>query len=300
MPVVYRPAGAQDLERTDRLVVSSINNLTERHGFGPMVRPSPPNFQLFSLKDDAAGLWVAEDGDEILGFAWSWVCGDLWFLAQLFVSPGHQGGGVGNELLKRTLDHAEQSGATSKALITFTFNTVSQGLYIRHGLFPRFPIYNLSSPPERLTGRLHGAQLRHVALKESAADLHNLVQIDIAALGVSREKHHRYLMRDPATRGFGLYDGGDCAGYVYVAANGHIGPLAVLRPHLLGAAFTTALGIATESGSSQVSAFIPGTADAALKAAIEHGMRITIPMILMSTRDMGNWTQYLPRNPGFM
>jgi hypothetical protein len=36
-------------------------------------------------------LWVAEDADEMLGFAWSWICGDLWFLAQLFVSPGHQG-----------------------------------------------------------------------------------------------------------------------------------------------------------------------------------------------------------------
>jgi ribosomal protein S18 acetylase RimI-like enzyme len=300
MPVVYRPARAQDLERTDRLVVTSINNLTERHGFGPMVATSPPHFQLFSLKDDAAGLWVAEDGDEILGFGWSWVCGDLWFLAQLFVSPGHQGGGVGNELLKRTLDHAQQSGATSKALITFTFNTVSQGLYIRHGLFPRFPIYNLSVARERLTGRLDGAELRHVPLKETAADLHDLVQIDMAALGVSREKHHRYLMQDGATKGFGLYDGDDCVGYVYVAASGHIGPLAVVGCDILGAAFTTALKIAVESSSPQVSAFIPGTADTALKAAIEHGMRITIPMILMSTRDMGDWTRYLPRNPGFM
>jgi ribosomal protein S18 acetylase RimI-like enzyme len=300
MPVVYRPARAQDLERTDRLVVTSINNLTERHGFGPMAASSPPNFQMFSLKDDAAGLWLAEESGEILGFAWSWVCGDLWFLAQLFVSPGHQGGGVGNALLKRTLDHAEQSGATSKALITFTFNTVSQGLYIRHGLFPRFPIYNLSVARERLTDRLHGAQLRHVPLKETAADLHNLAQIDMAALGVSREKHHGYLMQDRATRGFGLYDGDDCVGYVYVAASGHIGPLAVMRPDLLGAAFTTALETAAGSGSSQVSAFIPGTADTALKAAIEHGMRITIPMILMSTRDMGDWTCYLPRNPGFM
>jgi GNAT superfamily N-acetyltransferase len=300
MPVVYRPARAQDLERTDRLVVTSINNLTERHGFGPMVGPSPPNFQLFSLKDDAAGLWVAEESGEILGFAWSWVCSDLWFLAQLFVSPGHQGGGVGNELLKRTLEHARQSGATSRALITFTFNTVSQGLYIRHGLFPRFPLYNLSVARERLTGWLQSAQLRHVPLKETAADLRQLVQIDGAALSVSREKHHKYLMHDGLTKGFGLYDRDDCAGYVYVAANGHIGPLAVMRPDLLGAAFTTALNIAAESGSSQVSAFIPGTADTALKAAIEHGMRITIPMILMSTRDMGDWTCYLPRNPGFM
>jgi predicted GNAT family acetyltransferase len=265
-----------------------------------MAVSSPPNFQMFSLQDDAAGLWVAEESGEILGFAWSWICGDLWFLAQLFVSPGHQGSGIGNELLKRTLDHAQRSGATSKALITFTFNTVSQGLYIRHGLFPRFPIYNLSVARERLTGRLPGAQFRHVALEQTAVDLHNLAQIDMAALGVSREKHHGYLMQDRATRGFGLYDGDDCVGYVYVAANGHIGPLAVMRPNLLGAAFTTALNIAAESGSSQVSAFIPGTADTALKAAIEHGMRITIPMILMSTRDMGDWTRYLPRNPGFM
>ncbi|MEA2840312.1 MAG: hypothetical protein QOF41_1642 [Methylobacteriaceae bacterium] len=257
MPVVYRPAGAQDLERTDRLVVTSINNLTERHGFGPMVATSPPHFQLFSLNDDAAGLWVAEDADVILGFAWSWVCSDLWFLAQLFVSPGHQGSGIGNELLKRTLDHAQQAGATSKALITFTFNTVSQGLYIRHGLFPRFPIYNLSITRERLTGRPPGAQFRHAALEQTAVDLHNLAQIDMAALGVSREKHHGYLMRDPATRCFGLYDGGDCAGYVYVAGNGHIGPLAVMRPDLLGAAFTSALNIVAETGSSQASALFP-------------------------------------------
>jgi Acetyltransferase (GNAT) family len=91
MPPVYRPARAQDLERVDAIVVASINDLTERHGFGSMAVSRPPHFQSFSLKDDAAGLWVAEDAGEILGFAWSWVCGDLWFLAQLFVSPGQQG-----------------------------------------------------------------------------------------------------------------------------------------------------------------------------------------------------------------
>jgi len=53
---VYRPAGAQDLKRADELVVASINDLTERHGFGPMAVPRPTNFQLFSLNDDAAGL----------------------------------------------------------------------------------------------------------------------------------------------------------------------------------------------------------------------------------------------------
>jgi hypothetical protein len=41
-------------------------------------------------------------------------------------------------------------------------------------------------------------------------------------------------------------------------------------------------------------------AEPALATAVRHGMRITFPMVLMSTRDFGNWAQYLPRNPGFM
>jgi hypothetical protein len=29
-------------------------------------------------------------------------------------------------------------------------------------------------------------------------------------------------------------------------------------------------------------------------------MRITFPMVLVSSRDFGDWTSYMPRNPGFM
>jgi hypothetical protein len=38
----------------------------------------------------------------------------------------------------------------------------------------------------------------------------------------------------------------------------------------------------------------------ALSTAVELGMRIRFPMLLMSTRDFGDWAGYLPRNPGFM
>lgn len=300
MSVVYRPARAQDLEFADALVVSSINDLTVRHGFGPMAASSPPNFQLFSLKDDADGLWVAEEDGRILGFAWSWVCGDMWFLAQLFVSPDHQGRSIGNELIKRTLDHAEKSSASNKVLITFSFNTVSQGLYIRHGLFPRFPIYSVSVPREHLIGRLNGPQFKCAPLDEEASTLGRLVQADERVLGVSREKHHRYLINDSRTRGFNLYDGNDWAGYAYVDTGGHIGPVAVLESGAVAIAFRTVLRLAAESGASQVSAFLPGASEAALNAAIDHGMRIKFPMLLMSSRDFGNWAQYLPRNPGFM
>jgi hypothetical protein len=198
------------------------------------------------------------------------------------------------------LEHAQKSDAANKALITFTFNAVSQGLYIRHGLFPRFPIYNFSVAREPLMGRLQGAQLRCVPLEETASHLHSVAQIDARALGVSREKHHKYLINDGATRGVLLYAGDDCVGYAYVDSSDQIGPLAVARADAIGAAITTALALAAESGSAQVSAFLPGTCDTALSVAVEHGMRITLPMVLMATRDFKDWTQYLPRNPGFM
>jgi ribosomal protein S18 acetylase RimI-like enzyme len=300
MPLVYRPAQTQDLARADALVVASINDLTERHGFGSMATARPPNFQLFSLKDDPDGLWVAEDGGDILGFAWSWVCGDLWFLAQLFVDPAQQGRGIGNELLKLTLEHARKSGAAHKALITFTFNRVSQGLYIRHGLFPKMPIYFFGATRECVIAALPDVPLSTIVIEGTAAQMKHLAEIDARAVGVAREKHHRYLHNDPATKGVMLYSGDDCVGYTYIGSDGHIGPLAVTRTEVLGDVFTTALKMAADGGSEQISAFLPGTCDSALSLAVKQGMRITFPMLLMASPGFGDWAQYLPRNPGFM
>jgi ribosomal protein S18 acetylase RimI-like enzyme len=298
--IVCRPARAEELQRAEELVVRSINDLTERHGFGPMATLRPPDFQLFSLKDDPDGLWVADGGGEIVGFALSWVCGELWFLAELFVAPGHQGRKIGNELLARTFEHASKAGATNKALITFTFNVVSQGLYIRHGLFPRLPIYFFSVPRDALVNRLRGEELRCTSIEETTSDLKTLAQLDVGALGVSREKHHRYLLNDGTMKGVLLHEGSDCVGYAYVSGTGHVGPLAVVNPGVVGAAFRTALQLAAARGAAQVSAFLPGVSDQALGIAAEHGMRITFPMVLVSTREFGDWTRYLPRNPGFM
>jgi ribosomal protein S18 acetylase RimI-like enzyme len=297
---VCRRARLEDLQQADALVVHSINDLTERHGFGSMASARPPRFQQFCLEDDPEGLWVAEDEGQIVGFAFSWVCDDLWFLAQLFVSPGQQGTGIGNELLSRTLQQAEVRGSTNKVLITFAFNRVSQGLYIRHGLFPRLPLYFVSASREALRGHLGGAQFRCEPIEKRAAHLRNLIEIDARVLGLSREKQHGFLIDEDGTRGVGFYDGDDCVGYAYISSSGHIGPLAVAQPEAMGAAFRTALSMAADGGAANVSAFLPGTSETALALAMECGMRITFPMMLMSTRPFGDWRLYLPRNPGFM
>jgi ribosomal protein S18 acetylase RimI-like enzyme len=299
MALVFRPARVNELQRVQELVVRSINHLTERHGFGRMASVRRPDFQLFSLNDDPDGLWVAETDGESVGFAFSWVCGDLWFLAELFVAPGQQGRGVGNELLARTLEHARKARATNKALITFTFNVVSQGLYIRHGLLPRLPIYFFSVARSGLRADHQGSRLRSTPIEATLSHLKILAKHDASALGISREKHHRYLLDDTTVKGVLLHDDGDCVGYAYVSATGHVGPVAVAQARYMTAAFRTALDLAAASGADQLSAFLPGTSEAP-GVALEHGMRITFPMVLVSSRDFGDWTRYLPRNPGFM
>jgi hypothetical protein len=259
-----------------------------------------PDFQLFCHKDDPAGLWTAEDDGQIVGSAFSWVCDDLWFLAELFIAPARQGQGIGNELLRRALEHAEKAGAGHKALITFTFNRVSQGLYIRHGLFPRLPITMFGGDRDVVMARLPADRLGCTRIENTAAHRDCLAGVDASALGVSRAKHHTYLMGDAAMTGFLLHAGDDCVGYAYVNQNGHIGPFAVTRSDVAEAAFVTALHLAAETGAPQVSAFIPGSSEGPLRIAAAHRMRISFPMVLMSSHDFGDWSRYLPRNPGFM
>jgi GNAT superfamily N-acetyltransferase len=300
MPLTYRPARADELAAAEALVVRSINDLTERHGFGPMASLRPPDFQHFSLKDDPDGLWTAEVDGDIAGFAFSWACGDFWFLAELFVSPHHQGSGIGDALLRRTFAHADKTNAANRALITFSFNTVSQGLYIRHGLYPRLPIYFLKVSRDRLLDRGRATPLRYAEIGDTELDRQRLAEIDMSALGFSRAKHHGYLFRDANSRGVLLQAADTCIGYAYVNSGGHIGPVAVTNPDMMSAAFATALELAEETGAPDISAFLPGTNGAALDAAVARGMRITFPMMLMSARPFGDWTRYLPRNPGFM
>jgi GNAT superfamily N-acetyltransferase len=125
MAPIIRPARAEDLPTAQQLVARSINDLTERHGFGPMASARPADFQLFSLQDDPDGLWVAEADGEIVGFTFSWVNEDFWFLAELFINPARQGDGIGGALMARTSEHAHKAGARNRALITF-FSTQSR------------------------------------------------------------------------------------------------------------------------------------------------------------------------------
>jgi hypothetical protein len=118
-------------------------------------------------------------------------------------------------------------------------------------------------------------------------------------LGTSRGVTNAARLQARSSLRFGR-DRCDSAGYGYIGANGHIGPLAVLRPDHIQDAFAAALRLAAAGTSERISAFVPGACDGALSLAVNQGMRITFPMLLMASPGYGDWTRYLPRNPGFM
>jgi GNAT superfamily N-acetyltransferase len=146
MHITYRPARTEDLEPATRIVQDAYNDLRVRHGLPPTIALGPPLFQTFSLAEPSSSLWVAEAEGTLQGFAFSWMRQRFWFLAQLFVRPDTQSKGIGQAMMSRTLQHAQENGAENRALITMAYNRASTALYIRNGLYPREPLLRLVAP----------------------------------------------------------------------------------------------------------------------------------------------------------
>ena len=300
MDVTYRPAKPEDLEEAERIVQQSGNALLVRHGMQPWPAPPPTAFPKFCLAQGPSGLWVAEDGDTIVGFGFSWMSEKFWCLSQLFVRPETQAKGIGQALLSKTLMQAERNGAANRALITFAYNMASTGLYLKNGLYPREPIYRMAAPAQAVAQNLvdAGYDITPIAPWPEAGEWTG--RIDQELLGFRRDLHHQFLLGGFAARAVRIEHAGRAAGYAYISAQGHVGPLAIAPDADAKAVVTTALGCALEAGARQVSMLVPGRADVVMQTALALGFRIEEPYVLMAWRPFGDWCNYLPMSPGFM
>src|ERR1700738_1813672 len=300
MDITYRPAKPEDLEEAERVAQQSGNALRVRHGGRPSTAPPSIAFPKFWLAQDPAGLWVAEDGDTILGFGFSWMSEKFWCLSQLFVRPEAQAKGIGQALLSKTLMQAERNGAANRALITFASNIVSTGLYLKNGLYPREPLYEMAAPAQAVAQNLVDAGCGITAIAPWPESGEWIGRIDQELLGFRRDLHHQFLLGGFAARAVRIEHVGRAAGYAYISAQGHVGPLAIAPDADAKAVVTTALRCALEGGARQVSMIVPGRADVVMQTALALGFRIEEPYVLMAWRPFGNWSNYLPRTPGFL
>jgi len=300
MDITCRPAKPEDLEEAERVVQQSGNALLVRHGLQPWPAPPSTAFPKFCLAQDPSGLWVAEDGDTIVGFGFSWMSEKFWCLSQLFVRPEAQAKGIGQALLAKTLMQAERNGAANRALITFAYNIASTGLYLQNGLYPREPLYHMAAPAPAVAQHLVDAGYDIIPIAPWPESGEWIGRIDQELLGFRRDLHHQFLLGGVAARAIRIEHAGRAAGYAYISAQGHVGPLAIAPDADAKAVVTTALRCALEGGARQVSMLVPGRADVVMQTALAVGFRIEEPLVLMAWRPFGNWCNYLPGAPGFM
>jgi len=300
MDITCRPAKPEDLEEAERVVQQSGNALLVRHGLQPWPAPPSTAFPKFCLAQDPSGLWVAEDGDTIVGFGFSWMSEKFWCLSQLFVRPERQAKGIGQALLAKTLMQAERNGAANRALITFASNIASTGLYLKNGLYPREPLYEMAAPARAVAQNLADAGYDTTSIAPWPDAGEWIGRIDQELLGFRRDLHHQFLLGGFAARAVRIEHAGRAVGYAYISARGHVGPLAIAPDADAKAVVTTALRCALEGGATRVSMLVPGRADVVMQTALAVGFRIEEPLVLMAWRPFGNWSNYLPRTPGFL
>lgn len=298
MGITYRPAKFEDLEDAERVVQEAGNELRVRHGRQPWPAPPPIAFPKFCLAEDPDGLWVAEHDGTIVRFGFSWMTGKFWFLSQLFVRLETQANGVGQALLSKTLMQAERYGATNRALITPAYNIASTGLYLNNGLYPSEPLYRLAAPAQAVAQNLVDVGYDATPMAPWPEPRKWMAEIDEALLGLRRDLHHRFLLGGGAARAVRIDRAGGLAGYAYISAEGHLGPMAIAPDANAKAVVATAQRCALAGRPTKVSMIVPGRADAVMQAILVFGFRIEDPYVLMASQPFGNWCNYLPRTPG--
>src|SRR5438132_1967986 len=281
MDITYRPAKQEDLEDAERVAQQSGNALRVRHGGRPSPALPSTAFPEFCLAQDPTGLWVAEDGDTIVGFGFSWMSEKFWCLSQLFVRPETQAKGVGQALLSKTLMQAERNGAANRALITIAYNIASTGLYLQNGLYPREPLYHMAAPAQAVAQNLvdPGYGITPIAPWPESGEWPAgewVGRIDQELLGFRRDLHHQFLLGGVAARAVRIEHAGRAAGCAYISAGGHVGPLAIAPDADAKAVVTTALRCALEGGARQVSMLVPGRADIIVQTVSALGFRIEV------------------------
>jgi len=310
MGIVYRRAGLDDAPAASSILAAAQNDLNQRHGFGHInVSPNPqnPHF-VYCLNEEPEGIWVAEKDGQAIGFSLCWVRGSFWFLAQLFVLPGFHGQGVGQMLLEKALVYGSAEGVTNRALITFAYNPVSISLYARQLIYPRESLYTMvgQSQTVRDRWRAQGTDDRLGEIAPGALErvsgldeIQLLRGIDEDVVGFPRDRDHRFLLQIPGSACYCLQGRGVPEGYVYVSADGRIGPLAVRSPEKLAGLLLLGLRQASET-AEQISILVAGSNEQAMSLVLRHGLRIDQPLLLMASRPFGRWGCYVFRSPGLM
>jgi len=297
--VTYRPGREADLDACTHTWKAAIEAYQVPLGQPPLPPELGPLRRLLghTLETDPARFWVTVDASgAVAGFSSATLREGLWFLAMLFVRPELQAQGVGAALMDRAQaacdvdpggravpgpDAPFDSGIDTWGMCTDTAQPVSNGLYAQRGMLPRIPIWRLVGEVRRwsavppLPRSLEAVPFETIVVDgpEGGRRLEEMVNaVDRELIGAAHPADHAFLRRDGRT-GFLVRERGNgrIHGYVYGSGGGRLGPLAALDPELQPGLCGVAVREMPALGT--VAMWVPGTADRAMRALLDAGLR---------------------------
>ncbi len=120
-----------------------------------------------------------------------------------------------------------------------------------------------------------------------------LDEVDLELVGSTHAVDHGYVRRDGRAGFLARERGGRVVGYAYGSGIGRLGPVAALDPALQPALLGMAIRGAPALGP--VAIWVPGTADRALRALLDAGLRLDgFPGLICWSRPDHPFERYLP------
>lgn len=232
---------------------------------------------------------IAEQDDVAIGYARSIIRGDIQQLTEFFVSPEVQSSGVGRELLRRTFS---DNGTRLRSIIATT-DVRAQVLYLKAGVYPRFPIYYFGRQPERVAVE---TDLTFVPLVISLEKLALIGELDQAIIGFRRDIDHKWLALD--RKGFLYYRGDKLIGYGYTGRRN--GPFALQNSDDFPAVLAHAENQAVLAGRVEFGLEVPMINRTVVDYLLDRGFRIdSFVALSMSNIPFGRFEHYIVTSPPF-
>lgn len=296
--LTYRAGTVEDSYAVFEVFEETVADLVRRFGSRGTTSWHDPDalarmwFERRSLYEHLARtadqFWLAEQDERIVGFARSIVSDGLRQLTELFVRPGIQAGGVGRELITRALP-ADESRHRS---IIATTDFRAQGLYLKAGVYPRFPIYYFSREPEPVSVTTN-LVFEPVGADDETLDI--MARIDKKVLGHRRDITHRWLLSD--RQGYLYIRDDQAVGYGYTGHRN--GPFALQDNSDFPAVLAHAESVAARHGR-EFGLEVPTINRSAVDYLVKRGFELdTFVAIMMSNEPYGKFEHYILSSPPF-
>lgn len=241
------------------------------------------------LAKTAEQFWIAEREGQAIGFARSIKRGHLRQLTEIFLLPDQQSGGVGRQLFSQ----AFPSDDIARRSIIASPDIRAQVLYLKSGVYPRFPVYYFGRQPESIQLK---SDLAFEPINATPENLSILGALDEALIGFQRNLDHKWLISD--RNGYFYIRGGKPVGYGYLGQRN--GPFALQNAQDFPAVLAHAESQAARNEQRHFGVEVPMVNQVVVDYLLARRFRLDVLMaVMMTDKPFGRFENYILTSPPF-